>query len=118
MLKFGLLNALYPHCLRYFFGDVCGEANLRDCPAVDARIAPPSHFKTTAPLLKFNDDEDNFLFCTAIHTNENVRLENVFSKANGGVGSAIAVVQRLRETTSKPSYVAGVGKINFNLDVL
>ena len=33
LIKFGLLNALYPYayCLRYFSGDVWGEANLRDC---------------------------------------------------------------------------------------
>ena len=33
LIKFGLLNALYPYayCLRYFSGDVWGEANLGDC---------------------------------------------------------------------------------------
>ena len=36
LLKFGLLNALYPYvyCLRYFSGDVWSEANLRDCVAI------------------------------------------------------------------------------------
>ena len=33
-------------------------------------------------------------------------------------GSAVAVVRRLCETTSKPSYIAGVRKIDFDLDVL
>ena len=33
LIKFGLLNALYPYayCLRYFSGDVWVEANLSDC---------------------------------------------------------------------------------------
>ena len=36
LLKFGLLNALYPYvyCLRYFSGDVWSEANLRDCVTI------------------------------------------------------------------------------------
>ena len=32
----------------------------------------------TAPLLKFDHEEDNFLFCIAIRIRENVRFENVF----------------------------------------
>lgn len=36
LLKFGLLNALYPYvyCLRYFSGDIWSEANLRDCVTI------------------------------------------------------------------------------------
>ena len=41
LVKFGLLNALYPYvyCLRYFSGDVWSEANLRDCVAMCATLS-------------------------------------------------------------------------------
>ena len=52
-------------------------------------------------------------------------LSEIVVKAPDDVGSAAAVVRRLRETTFKPSYVVnrrggtgGGGKIDFNLDSL
>ena len=54
LLKFGLLNALYPYvyCLRYFSGDIWSEANLRDCVTICMTLSDNLRSETgeTLPL--------------------------------------------------------------------